>query len=274
MKNNRVVTIVGMLAALTVSAEADVILPGYHVVQSCAKIQNLDAFSDIVLISCIKPMTGGLYSYVITQDSCMDMGYKFSEFSMVWVLKSYFDSVGLSKLPLDAFLQGPKKTVHASSEALSRIHLVSGRVAIGPLGVPDSNPLRSQELFYNLYSANSTISVYLAKKVSHLSGNIFNIETFSQPITKVISNGPNAIQKNMIENVLVRNGIFAYTTTFSGKLEMTMVDCRGKTIARKSRTCVPGNTYVADFAGMRSGLYWLRLKSPNVELIKRLTFVR
>ena len=271
MKKSQVIAAIGILFVMNPLSSADVIVPNTHPVQCCSKIVNTGDFPDIIVIGYISAITGGSDRYVVNQDSCLTKGYKFNGFYLLWTPKSYFDSVGLANLPIDDFIKGlGKKT---SGAADSRLHLFTNSLTIGSYIVPDSNKLVSVEWVYKLYVSGSNIFLYLSEQTSHFSDNTQTIETFLQPTGVKPSQGK-VVRNGAIENIFIRNGIFTFKTEFTGKLEMLICDCKGRTMGKYLKSCIPGCTYVTQFTGLKSGVYWLRLKSPNVVTTKQLTTIR
>jgi hypothetical protein len=269
----KVIAAIGIIFALNVLVSADVILPNTHPVQCCTKISNANSFPDIVVIGYIHMVSGGSDRYVINQDSCLTYGYKFNSFYLLWTVKSYFDSVGLANLPLDDFINGLGKKKTAVLD--SRIRLLSNSIDLYVPPVPDTNKLISEELRYLLYGNGSNIVVHLSEKRSTFSDNTMSILIIDWiPPDGVKPSTGAAVRYNTIENVFIRNGIFTFKTEFTGRLDILVCDCKGQTLVKQQKLCVPGCTYVSDFAGLKSGLYWMRLKSPNVETTKQLTIMR
>jgi hypothetical protein len=267
----KVIAAIGFLFALNALVSADVILPNTHPVQLCAKIVDLEGFPDIVVIGYIRTISGGSDRYVVKQDSCLTKGYKFNGFYLLWTTKSYFDSIGLAQLPLDDFVKGLAKKAASITE--SPIHLLSASIAVYGGTVPDSNKLQSVQESYILLANGSNISLFLIQRKSDFSDNTENFEEFT-PLRTVKPSQGMAVRNNTIENIFIRNGIFTFKTEFTGKLELLIIDCKGSTMQKQVKWCVPGYTYVANFANVKSGVYWLRLKSPNVETTKQLTIMR
>ena len=269
----KVISAIGFLFALNTLVSADVILPNTHPVQCCAKISNANTFPDIVVIGFIRTVSGGSDRYVVNQDSCLTKGYKFNGFYLLWTAKSYFDSVGLANLPLDVFINGLSKKKTAVQD--SRIHLLSNSIELYIPPVPDTNKLISEELRYLLYGNGSNIVVHLSEKRCYFSDNTSSfLEIDWLPPDGVKASQSIAVRNNTIENIFIRNGIFTFKTEFTGRLDILVCDCKGRTMVKQQKLCVPGCTYVSDFAGLKSGLYWMRLKSPNVETTKQLTIIR
>jgi hypothetical protein len=267
----KVITAIGFLFALNTLVSADVILPNTRVVPRCVKIGNVAGFPDIVVVGYVKAVTSSNMRYVVNRDSCLSKGYKFNSLYVVWTTKSYFDSLGLDGLPIDAFINGlSKKTARAAD---SPLHLFNTNIALNDSTVPDTSKLVFEELTYLLYPNGSNISLNLSEIISHFSDS--SIAMIEYDYLKVVkpSSGM-AVRNNAIENIFIRNGIFTFKTKFTGRLDILVCDCKGQTMIQQRKLCVPGCTYVSDFAGLKSGLYWMRLKSPNVETTKQLTIMR
>jgi hypothetical protein len=275
MKKIQVFAAAGLCALLSGVVSADVIIPNTHSVTLCNKIVNTGEFPDVAVIQYLKPVLGGAgYRYFVNQDSCLKPGNKYLSNWLLWTTKHYADSVGLDSLPISQFISGlAKKTSGNAVKALSGLHLLSNTISTAYLSVPDSSTLISEEQFFKLYAGSTDIYVYLWKNISHFSDSTSKTDTFAQP-SGVRPFQVRDVPKYSVENILLKNGIFTFTTTFNGTLEMTLIDCRGRVAGRYSRSCASGCTYVSDFARIKSGLYWLRLKSPNADVTRRLTIIR
>jgi hypothetical protein len=55
---------------------------------------------------------------------------------------------------------------------------------------------------------------------------------------------------------------------------MQLIDKRGKIAVNYVKACAPECTYVISLAGINAGLYWMRVKGPNTDIVKRLTIIR
>jgi hypothetical protein len=270
MKNNRVFAAMGICTILSIVVSADVIVPNYHMAWICDKVINVNDFPDIDVIGYIGPPTASANTrYVVNQDSCLQRGYRFSSYYFFWAAKHYVDSVGLDSLPISAVISASRTSAPATSD----LHLLSNSINTFGILVPDSIKLTSEELFYKLFAGNSNLYVYLWKTISHFSDSTVKTDTFAQP-SGVRQPPIMAAHRNVMENIFLKNGIFTFKAGFNGALEMLIMDCRGRTVGRYSKSCASGNTYVSDLGRLTSGLYWLRLKSPNVDVTRRLTIMR
>jgi hypothetical protein len=275
MKRNQIVAAMGFCAILCAVVAADIILPNYHTAWYCARIINVADFPDITVIGYIGPPTASANTrYIVNQDSCLLKGYKYSSYYFIWAPKHYVDSVGLDSLPLSTFVKGlAKKNGRASVQETSDLHLLSKAINTYGILVPDSIKLISEEFFYKLFPGNSNMYVYLWKTISHFSDSTSKVDTFAQP-SGVRPSQIRVVPRYGVEDIFLKNGIFTFKAEFNGNLEMALIDCRGRIAQRYSKSCAFGRTYVSDLGKLTSGLYWLRLKSPNVDVTKRLTFIR
>jgi hypothetical protein len=268
MKKNRVFGAFGILGLLFITGFADVIVPNFHTVPFCCKIVNISQFPDIAVIGYLTPSN---VRYTVNQDSCLNRGYKFGGSSFLWASKHYVDSVGLDSLPIKAVLGLAKK--NARSLATSDLHLLSNTINTYGFLAPDSIKLTSEELFYKLFAGSSNIYVYLSKSISHFSDSTTKTDSFAQP-SGVRQPQFKVVPHSGIENIFLKNGLFTFKAEFNGALHMAVMDCRGRIVGRYSKSCASGHTYVSDLGRLTSGLYWLRLKSPNVDVTRRLTIIR
>jgi hypothetical protein len=261
----------GILLGLCTFASADVIMPGTHRVYCNATIINTNEFPDIVVIGFNKGV-GNTSRFVPKKDSSLITYYR-SWFYLLWTDKAYFDSVGLANLPLDSAVAGLSKKT--ASPIGSRIHLITNynSISLGYYTVYDANLLTSEEGSYTLYANGSEILVYLSQRISRFSDGTFTTETFSQP-TGIMPRQGTSPNKNMHNSIFSKNGIFTFKALFTGNLDMTIIDCKGRVAASFTKACVTGYTYVTSFTGVKSGVYWMRFKSPGADVTNRLTIIR
>jgi hypothetical protein len=275
MKKNRVFGAFGILTLLCITGFADVIVPNTHLVAICDKIVNVNDFPDIAVIGYQSSFLSTLTArYIVQQDSCLRTGNKYFGSRFLWATKQYVDSVGLDSLPIADFVKSlTKKTASRSAAASSGLHLLSPGINTSYIWVPDSIKLISEELFYKLFAGSSDIYVYLSKCISHFSDSTTKTDSFAQP-SGVRQPQFRVVPHSGVENIFLKNGLFTFKAEFNGGLHMALMDCRGRIVLRNSMSCTSGRTYVSDLGRLKSGLYWLRLTSPNVDVTKRLTIIR
>jgi hypothetical protein len=271
MKKNRIRAAIVFVSIMSALASADVILPNTRVVPRCVKIGNTAGFPDIVVVGYVKAVTSSNMRYVVNQDSCLTKGYKFNSFYVIWTAKSYFDSLGLDSLPIDAFINGLAKKNARTAD--SPLHLFSTNIALNDSTVPDSSTLVWEKLKYLLYPNGSNIALNLSQKISHFSDSTEEIEDYDYLKAIKPSQG-RAVRNGSIENIFIRNGIFTLKAEFTGKLDMSISDCKGRIVGKFIKSCLTGCTYVTNFTGLKSGLYWLRLKGPSADVTKQLTIIQ
>lgn len=76
--------------------------PGWHYVEYCSKITNLNEFPDIIPIGVYRGATADGTGFVINNNECIKGGYKFSTLAIGWIVKNKFKSINLNKLNIDA----------------------------------------------------------------------------------------------------------------------------------------------------------------------------
>lgn len=69
--------------------------PGWHSVDSCIKITNLNEFPDIIFIGVHVGLADG-NGFLINNNECMEEGYKFSQLAIGWINKDNFSSIDLN----------------------------------------------------------------------------------------------------------------------------------------------------------------------------------
>jgi hypothetical protein len=258
-----------MVSVLYFQANGDVIMPGYHPVQRCAFISNLSQFPDIVLVAAYQPAMSPLTfeRYVIKEDSCLIKGYKFCPFYMFWAEKSYFDSTGLSKLPIDQYINNKSSQIqdpNVSSQPFSRIN-----VSVDPYGgqVPDSAKYGSESLEYKMVPTTDgkAYTLYLASKTLHYTSGSDITEKYS---FNVLSSNRKFGRNNSREVVRATFGQGCLHLLFlhGGLINAQLIDCRGCIINKFSRNTEPDMYYTIPCTGLKSGMYWLRVKSIDKEI--------
>ena len=153
--------------ALSTVVSADVIPPNAHTIHRCVTIVNVDEFPDIYLIGYVTgPMSYD--PYIIEQDKCLTMGYKFNKLEILAAKKSYVDYIGVENIELS------DENVFISD---AEIYPIGGYVM-------DDNPLESEEIEYSIagFSGNKSLILYKSKQVSGYKDSTRNIiETFEKP---------------------------------------------------------------------------------------------
>lgn len=172
MKKILVFSLVLFLSGFILSvAKADVIMPNTHAVERCAKIVNINQYSDIVLVSYITGPTISTYqASQIQGNTCLNKGYKFNNFGIYWTTTEKFKTLDLANLNL------------------SDINMLSSEVE--PYGgtVDDVNPLIKETIEYSITkNTNGTFVLNKTKVISEFNnGASAKIETFSN--TKFVFN--------------------------------------------------------------------------------------
>ena len=171
----RVLIIIAALTlalALSTVVSADAIRPNSHRISNCQTIANLDEFPDIYLIGYVTgPMDGprSYNPYIIEQDECLTIGYKFHKLTILAAKKSYVDSIGVENIELS------DENVFISDAEICPYRI---------LYVMDDNPLESVEIEYTIagFSGNKSLILYKSKQVSGYKDSTRNkIETFEKP---------------------------------------------------------------------------------------------
>jgi hypothetical protein len=263
---------IGIALIAAVAARADVVLPNTHRVTRCVTIQNAAQFPDITVIEydfSVLSSTG--QRYIVNRDSCLHQGYH-CIYYVLWAAKSYVDSVGIANLPVPQFITCIRSPV--DSLCTSALHLLSSTIITNDSVVYDAvSTMTGEDLFYSLYTTNQTISLYLSKEVSHFSDGSSSTQTFLPP-AGTVTPVPRVSRTNAIETITAARGLFTFKTTFSGPLKMTISDCRGRTVATYYKACAPGCTYITDLSVIKAGMYWISLRTPNINMVRRLAILR
>ena len=150
---------------LSSAASADVIPGGYHSVNRCVRIVNLDEFPDVVLIGYYTGPMVKYEAYRIKNNQCLYKGYKLNKFGVYWTTKEKFDSLDLKNLKL------------ADITFLEDLQPNGGYVE-------KSNPLVKEDIEYSIagFSGGKPV-LYKTRQISEYSnGDPKKVETFANPL--------------------------------------------------------------------------------------------
>jgi hypothetical protein len=270
MRRNLTITAVCTALALQFPLFADVVNPDYHPVGRCATIDNLDSFPDIVIIAAVyAPGAYLLNQYVVKKDSCITMGYKFNGLKLYWTTLEYFNQVGISGVGIPQSLA--KKAAGAAPAPATALPN-----SVEPYGgtVPNTNPLVWEQYHYLLYYQNSALNVYLAKKVSVNSDSTRSILTFDPPASGVIRPVPRVLEGPNRATLAVSRGYAVLTSSADGPAFVTFFNCAGRPAVSFSKNCRRGCTYFHAIPGLASGVYWIRLTTPDGTVSRQQPFFR
>jgi len=115
---------------------SDLITPNTHHVSRCIKIINVNDFPEIYLIGkAYGPMAEDDKPYIIEQNKCLSVGYKFQDLKIYWAKRDYVNLVGALG--------------SSSLENNSNFHFLE---TVSPAGyyVPDSSPITHEDISYAL----------------------------------------------------------------------------------------------------------------------------
>lgn len=171
-------------------ASADIPPPdGFHNPSLCAKVVNLNAFPNIVLVGYSYGPTGVPKPYEIKNNECLTKGYKFNDFDIYWTTREKFNLMDLDSLSLNSEHQYTLPT------DLSLLSKNVETLYFGEL-IPDSNPLIKGTIEYSItenpisinpsYVAVEEYSLFKSKQISEYNdGTPAKVETFPNPNTVV-----------------------------------------------------------------------------------------
>jgi len=168
-------------------AKADVVMPNFHQVGGCAKIVNLDKFTDVVLIGYITgPMVSKYEAYQIKNNECLTRGYKFNSLSVYWTTKEKFKIIDLKNLNIKT--EKVKSGGHDQNGNIiyynkltpADLSFLIDKMETGENYVEDSNPLiRNTEEYNVIKSIDGKYSLNKSKVTSEYNNGTPNkIETF------------------------------------------------------------------------------------------------
>lgn len=123
-------------------ASADVILPGTHYIDLCAKVVNLDSFPNIVLIGKTSgPMAGGDGISLVKNNTCISKGYKFNSLDLYWNTKE------------------KPKVIDADKLLVKEMDVYAGYA-------DDSSPIIKQTVEYTLFTAGEGFKLLKTKETT------------------------------------------------------------------------------------------------------------
>jgi hypothetical protein len=161
---------------------ADVISPGYHYINRCVKVTNLDDFSNISLIAYIVDRIGPSNNInEIKNNECISKGYKFNSINVYWNDKDKSSIIDENKLLIKDFDASISKYIE------------------------EKEPLIKEEVEYSLVKSSSGIySLEKTKVISYYNnGEPNKIETFFNsginPIIKDIKKETEPLIKKEIQ---------------------------------------------------------------------------
>ncbi|MBA1341687.1 MAG: hypothetical protein C5S40_06045 [ANME-2 cluster archaeon] len=171
---------------------ADVIPENSHPLTKCIRIVNLDEFPDVYLIGYITgPMVEGHETYIVENDKCLTIGYKFNNLKILAANKTYIDSVGLTNLKVKKVEIPGECTGGCYTEELSDENVLMSDVKIYPYGgyVYEDNPLIKEEIEYSIAGfADNKLILYSSKQTSEYNdGTPKKTEIFEKPNIKNIN---------------------------------------------------------------------------------------
>lgn len=137
-------------------ASADVIMPGTHYLDLCAKVINLDSFSHIVLIGKTSgPMASSNGVFLVKNNTCISKGYKFNSLDLYWNTK-----------------ENPE-VIDADKRLVKDMDVYGGYV-------DDKNPIKKQTIEYSLVSSGSGFKlVKISDTSEYNNGSPIQIKNFT-----------------------------------------------------------------------------------------------
>jgi len=191
-RNSSFVYSILLVSALAISllfyskkANADILSPGSHYVEKCAKIVNLDKFPDVVLIGYYTgPMSAEYTAYKVENNQCLTKGYKLNAFSLYWVSKSIYSKLNLKNLAMTSQKVSVSEDSDTKNTPADLISIpISTEIFSG--SVDDFNPIIKETDEYSIADVtNDKLSLYLSKKVSDYNdGSPEKVETFANTLS-------------------------------------------------------------------------------------------
>jgi len=180
MKRILLLAVIAIIFISFKAAHSDISITRQYITR-LIKIQNVNAFPEIVLIQYVGPQFGNkTFQGIVKQDSSLQRSSSRSLSYLLWCKKSYVDSLGTSQLPISEFIDCKKNPLDSSCS--QSIHLLYSKFNIGDSVAFTNTNLFREELFYSLYWNNrKTISLYLSKRILHFFNGPTTSQTFLPP---------------------------------------------------------------------------------------------
>lgn len=167
------ITILGLIllglgfSPLLVSADIPM-GPGWHYVDSCVKITNLNEFPDITVVGVNRgAMEDGTNGFLINNNECIKEGYKFTLLAVGWIDNNKFKSIDLENLKVnDSYLP-------------SEINILSEDLPFYVGEVKDNTYIKAITKEYIIKQKGELLSLSKSKEITEYNnGKPLKIETF------------------------------------------------------------------------------------------------
>lgn len=204
----------------------DIIISNTHFVQKCVKITNVEDYPEVTFIGYAFSGDMGLNVTVLSSTECMNKGYKFNEFNVYAVNKSYLQGKEISKIN---FRNDP--------------NALPSNISIEPYTgyISDSIPISAIEEYYKVVGfSDSNVILYKWKKVTkYNNGKPDLIETFTyngdvSPLYQKITVGVNTSKKQSGIEVFPtpanKNIHLRINDPYNGKVLVELLTADGKVL--------------------------------------------
>jgi hypothetical protein len=179
-----------LLVGIVNLVSADVIPDNSHPLSRCVKFVNLNEFSDIVLIGFYTgPMVDTYEAYQITDNECLEKGYKFNSLNIYWTTKEKFNTLNLKNLELESKKVATGGTDNQGNPVYIDIYSPKDLTLlledIEPYGgyIDESNLLTKETIEYSIAGyQNGELIIYKSKQTSEYNNGQQNkVDTFEKP---------------------------------------------------------------------------------------------
>lgn len=149
--------------------------PGWHSVDSCVKITNLNEFPDIVIVGVYRDaMEDGTNGFLINNNECIKEGYKFTRLAVGWIDNDKFKSIDLENLRVD------------DSYLPTEINILSADLPFYVGEVKDNTYIKVITTEYVIKQKGELLSLDKSKETTEYNnGKSLKIETFGGQDKKV-----------------------------------------------------------------------------------------
>jgi len=167
-----------MFLFMPLSVKADVTMPNTHQVDGCTKVIGLSSYPDILLLSAITgpDHSGKVDVAIITENQCLNKGYKFNSYDVYWGYKKDLANKDLNSLDISAD---------------KNLKLVNTEIEFPDFNVSDTDPLVGRDIEYTVNGiSNGQLVFYKSKQVSRFNnGSPEKTEVFDQNSIVIQENG-------------------------------------------------------------------------------------
>lgn len=238
----------------------DIIMDNVHYVEKCVKITNLADYPDVAFLGFVPRSARSSDTYLISSSQCLTKGYKYNDFNVFAVNKTYLEGKDLKKIDLP-----------------SDSNAISSNVYLEILGyyVHDSIRISGVEQYYQVIGfSNTSVVLHKWKEVTKYNNRTPDlIKTFAyegdvSKLSQKLPVGANyPAKQNIIEvypNPTDKNVHFRIRSSYMGPVPLEIVTMGGEVV--KSSSIYKAGIivdYDVPVAHIAKGTYLVNVKFGN-----------